>query len=34
LRDELRARGAERARQWRWDRGAAVMSQLLVEARR
>jgi glycosyltransferase involved in cell wall biosynthesis len=34
LRDELRARGAERAREWRWDRGAAVMAQLLAEAQR
>jgi glycosyltransferase involved in cell wall biosynthesis len=29
LRAELRARGPERARNWRWERGASVMSDLL-----
>lgn len=29
LRAELRARGPERARSWRWERGASVMSDLL-----
>ena len=29
LRAELRARGPERARAWRWERGASVMSDLL-----
>jgi glycosyltransferase involved in cell wall biosynthesis len=32
LRRELRARGAERATAWRWERGAAVMNQLLRDA--
>jgi glycosyltransferase involved in cell wall biosynthesis len=29
LRAELRARGPERARSWRWERGASVMSDLI-----
>ncbi|HEX6098629.1 MAG TPA: glycosyltransferase family 1 protein [Thermoanaerobaculia bacterium] len=29
LRAEMRARGPERARSWRWERGASVMSDLL-----
>ena len=29
LRDAMRARGPERARSWRWERGASVMSDLL-----
>lgn len=29
LRAELRARGPERARAWRWERGASVMSDLI-----
>jgi len=29
LRSELRARGPERTRAWRWERGASVMSDLL-----
>ncbi len=32
LRNELHARGPERARLWTWDRGAAVMNELLREA--
>ncbi len=32
LRDELRARGAERAGRYRWDRSAALMAELLAEA--
>jgi glycosyltransferase involved in cell wall biosynthesis len=32
LRDELRARGAERARAWRWDRGARAMHELCEAA--
>ena len=32
LRRELRARGAERARTYTWDRSAALMTQLLAEA--
>ena len=32
LRDELRARGPERAVLWRWDRGARAMQDLLMEA--
>jgi glycosyltransferase involved in cell wall biosynthesis len=34
LRDELRSRGAERARSYTWDRSAALMTQLLHEAAR
>ncbi|MEK6372620.1 MAG: glycosyltransferase family 1 protein [Acidobacteriota bacterium] len=34
LRSELRARGAERAVAWRWDRPAALMTELLAEAGR
>ena len=34
LRDELRARGAERARHYRWERSAALMGELLAEAAR
>ena len=32
LRDELRARGIERAKDYRWDRSAALMTELLAEA--
>lgn len=32
LRDDLRARGPERARLWSWDRGAEAMNALLREA--
>ncbi|HJT16060.1 MAG TPA: glycosyltransferase family 1 protein [Thermoanaerobaculia bacterium] len=32
LRRELRERGIERAKQYRWDRSAALMQQLLIEA--
>ena len=32
LRDELRARGIERATHYRWDRSAALMTELLAEA--
>jgi hypothetical protein len=34
LRDELRSRGAERARAFTWERSATLMTQLLVEAAR
>ena len=34
LRDELRARGPERASHYRWDRSAAAMAELLREAAR
>jgi glycosyltransferase involved in cell wall biosynthesis len=34
LRDELRARGSERARAYTWERSAALMTQLLSEAAR
>ena len=34
LRRDLRARGAERAAAWRWDRPAALMTELLAEAGR
>lgn len=34
LRAELRQRGAERAKQWRWERSAALMHQLLEKAAR
>jgi glycosyltransferase involved in cell wall biosynthesis len=34
LRRDLRARGAERAGSWRWDRPAALMTELLAEAGR
>ncbi|MCU1347499.1 MAG: hypothetical protein JWO56_529 [Acidobacteria bacterium] len=34
LRDELAARGAERARSYRWDRSARLMTELLAEAAR
>jgi glycosyltransferase involved in cell wall biosynthesis len=34
LRRELRARGAERAKAYRWDASAATMTRLLVEAAR
>src|SRR5262249_33813468 len=34
LRDELRPRGAERATHCRWERRAALMSELLAEAMR
>jgi glycosyltransferase involved in cell wall biosynthesis len=34
LRSELRARGAERARTYTWDRSAALMTQLFEEATR
>ena len=34
LRRELRARGAERARTYTWERSAALMTQLLDEASR
>jgi glycosyltransferase involved in cell wall biosynthesis len=34
LRSELRARGPERARTYTWDRSAALMTRLLVEASR
>jgi glycosyltransferase involved in cell wall biosynthesis len=34
LRDELRARGAERAAKWRWNHSAMLMSELLAEAGR
>lgn len=34
LRRELRARGIERARQYRWDRSARLMTELLAEAAR
>jgi glycosyltransferase involved in cell wall biosynthesis len=32
LRDELRARGPERAHEWSWDRGARAMTALIEEA--
>jgi glycosyltransferase involved in cell wall biosynthesis len=34
LRDELRTRGVERAKSYRWDRSAALMTELLAEAAR
>jgi glycosyltransferase involved in cell wall biosynthesis len=34
LRRDLRARGVERARQYRWDRSANLMTELLAEAAR
>ena len=34
LRAALRAAGPERAKLWRWDRGAAVMTQMLKDAMR
>lgn len=34
LRSELRARGIERARQYRWERSAEIMTALLAEAAR
>ena len=34
LRDDLRSRGAERARAYSWERSAALMTQLLTEAAR
>ncbi len=34
LRRELRAQGIERAKQFRWDRSAALMTELLAEAAR
>ena len=34
LRSDLRARGAERAKSYRWDRSAALMTALLAEAAR
>jgi alpha-1,3-rhamnosyl/mannosyltransferase len=34
LRDDLRARGPERARLYRWDRSASLMTELLAEAAR
>jgi glycosyltransferase involved in cell wall biosynthesis len=34
LRRELRARGVERARDYRWERSAALMTELLAEAAR
>ena len=34
LRDELRARGIERAKAYRWDRSAALMTELLAKAAR
>jgi glycosyltransferase involved in cell wall biosynthesis len=34
LRGELRARGVERAQQFRWDRSARLMTELLAEAAR
>ncbi|HVE71371.1 MAG TPA: glycosyltransferase family 1 protein [Thermoanaerobaculia bacterium] len=34
LRRELRARGPERASEWRWERGAKVMSDLIRDASR
>lgn len=34
LRRELRTHGPERAKQWTWERGAAVMNQMIAEAAR
>jgi len=34
LRRELRARGIERSKQFRWDRSAKLMTDLLAEAAR
>ena len=34
LRRDLRLRGAERAKAYRWDRSAALMTELLTEAAR
>jgi glycosyltransferase involved in cell wall biosynthesis len=34
LRRELRAHGIERAKQYRWDRSARLMTELLAEAAR